>query len=391
VVPLVERWTQANQHIRQAGLFTPWPFPTVVIDEAQDFKDCRANRTRALFKIRHQVSRMIQLTGSPTPQDIADLWSQVFLLDGGASLGDRFVAFRSRFFRVTQTIFDKRGHLTPVKWEPVDGALEQIHAACAHLAMSADVAVTVTPPVIKTRLVSIPPDVRQLYDELKRELIVELATDQTITADNAGVLRARLLQLASGTCYPVDSDAKRREVDYISVHDAKIEALAEIVHAADTPVMVAYRFRSDSTRIPERLADLGIHAEVFDGSPDMVERWNNGLVPVMLIQPASSGRGLNLQDGGRHLVWFTLPDSSEHYSQTNGRLARLGQTKQVEITLLVCEGTIDEVLHPRLLNKLGSQAELLRAATEYSLAQASAVLKNSQTRPARLSAPQPVG
>jgi hypothetical protein len=388
VVPLVELWMEANRFARQPiapvadGLWdmslddlrkahgvTPWPFPTVVVDESQDFKNARARRTTALFMVRDQITRMIQLTGSPTPQDIADLWSQMFLLDGGDALGDDFTLFRNRFFRASKFIPDGHGGKRPVEWEPVDDALAQIHAACKHLAMSSDVTVTIAPPVVRTRFMSIPPAVRGLYDELQRELIVELAVQgggvETITADNAGVLRARLLQLASGTCYPVNADSKNRETDYIPVHDAKIDALADIVQAADTPVMVAYRFRSDSTRIPERLAKRGIQAEVFDGSPEMVERWNNRQIPVMLLQPASSGRGLNLQHGGRHLVWFTLPDSSEHFSQTNGRLARLGQTEQVEITLLVCEKTIDMALYPRLQDKLASQDELLAAAAAY--------------------------
>lgn len=397
VTALVDRWQRANRSAPKAAAFggnlwntppngsqrspttQPWPFPTVVIDESQDFKNPRAERTRALFKVRDQIARMIQLTGSPTPQEIGDLWSQVFLLDGGAALGGRFTDFRDLYFRVAQTIPDGHGGRRPVKWEPVDGALRRIHRRCAHLAMSVETPVTTAPPVIRSRFVSIPSAAQELYDELRRDLIIELAGRQ-ITADNAAILRARLLQLASGTCYPVESgQASRpsRERDYIPVHDAKIDALAQIVGAADTPVLVAYRFRSDSTRIPERLADKGVSAEVFDGSPAMMKRWNDRLIPVMLLQPASSGRGLNLQHGGRHLVWFTLPDSSEHFSQANGRLARLGQTCQVEITLLICKNTIDEVLHPRLASKLGSQAELLAAAAAYTQAQIDAVLSSN--------------
>jgi hypothetical protein len=372
VVALVGRWQQAKRS-------SPWPFPTVVVDEAQDFKNPRAERVKALFKVRDQISRMIQLTGSPTPQNIADLWSQVFLLDGGAALGRRFTAFRDRFFYVAQTIPDGHGGRRPVKWEPVPGALGQIHRACAHLAMSVDVPVSAKPPVVRRRFVSIPPAARGFYEKLKRDLVVELA-GEVITADNAAILRARLLQLASGTCYPIGSDPSSRERDYISVHDAKIEALAEIVKQADTPVLVAYRFRSDSARIPERLAGAGIRAEVFDGSPAMVDRWNARSIPVMLVQPASSGRGLNLQQGGRHLVWFTLPDSSEHFSQTNGRLARLGQPGQVEITLLVCQDTIDMALHPRLKTKLASQGELLAAAVAYTQAQINSVAGASNKR-----------
>jgi hypothetical protein len=398
VTALVDRWQRANRSAPKAaasgggGLWgmppnssrpppatRSWPFPTVVIDESQDFKNPRAERTRALFKVRDQITRMIQLTGSPTPQDIGDLWSQVFLLDGGAALGGRFTDFRDRFFHVAQTIPDGHGGRRPVKWEPVDGALARIHRRCAHLAMSVETPVTTAPPVIRNRFVSIPPAAQKLYGELRRDLIIELAGRQ-IAADNAAVLRARLLQLASGTCYPAQSgraNQTSRERDYIPVHDAKIDALAQIIDAADTPVLVAYRFRSDSTRIRERLAGRGVPAEVFDGSPGMVRRWNDRLIPVMLLQPASSGRGLNLQYGGRHLVWFTLPDSSEHFSQTNGRLARLGQTGQVEITLLICENTIDEVLYPRLAGKLGSQAELLAAAAAYTQAQIDAALSTN--------------
>jgi SNF2 family DNA or RNA helicase len=93
----------------------------------------------------------------------------------------------------------------------------------------------------------------------------------------------------------------------------------------------------------------------------MVQEWNEGKVPVMLLHPASAGHGLNLQDGGSTLIWYTVPYSLEHWIQTNGRLDRMGQKNPVTIYRLITKGTHDTRLPVNLERKRLVQEGLISA------------------------------
>lgn len=340
-----------------------WPFPTVIIDEAQEFKNPRSVRFKALRKVRPAILRMIQLTGTPAPQSLLDIWSQIYLLDQGLALGESFTKYRETFFMATQHINGR-----PVKWELRPGAEEQIHERIKHLVLSAEnVNIPLPPITYETEEVTLPEDAAEAYRDFKRDQVLELATSDpnnpntmVVTADNAAILRGKLLQFANGSIYT----GENHNEEFTVLHTAKLERLHDLVAplvAAGEPVMVAFRYRSDQKIIPEYLNARGIHTEVFDGSQDMTVRWNNRQIPVMLLQPASYGRGLNLQQGSSELIWYTLPDSLEQWIQTVGRLHRLGQSSPVHVRSLIVRGTIDARQPALLQRKEITQTALLEA------------------------------
>ena len=194
-----------------------------------------------------------------------------------------------------------------------------------------------------------------------------------ITAKNAAALRMKLLQFATGALYVEEFglDDTRPDIEtmadgrgYLPIHSAKLQKTLEILHPIDTaknPVLICYRFVSDKDRLEKRLAQAGYTVEVFDGSPEMVTRWNNRDIPVMLLQPASAAHGLNLQHGGSTMIWYALPDSSEKYQQANARLHRIGQTEEVDIHRIIVKNTVDANLPTLLENKAKGEQELLDA------------------------------
>lgn len=338
-----------------------WPFPTVIVDESQTVKNPTSVRFKALKKVHAATTRFIELTGTPTPQSLMDIWSQMFLLDGGLALGDRFDVFRARYFKPTMFI-DAR----PVKWEILPGAEEAIYAAIGHKVMSVkNVSIPKPPVAVYDQPIVLSKDVMDEYKSFAKNLVMELATPPspenpngtaTIAADNAAILHGKLVQFASGTMYVDDQH------NYSVVHDEKIAMVDHLLSTGSgTPTIIAYRYRSDQKELTSKLTALGYHVETFDGSRAMVNRWNSGAIQVMLLQPASAGHGLNLQDGGHTLIWYTLPDSLEHYIQTNGRLARIGQKNPVTIWRLVTKGTRDERLPVMLASKQAVMDGLLTA------------------------------
>ena len=325
---------------------TSWPFDMVVIDELSSFKNHRAKRFTALVKMRPFVTRWVGLTGTPASNGLMDLWAQFRLLDGGTRLGSYITQFRDRWF-----VPDKRNGMQVFTYKPRAGAEDEIYEAISDITLSMKTTDHLKLPelTVTTKQVKLASKERAVYERLKQDLVVEL-DGQTVDAANTAALSGKLLQLASGAIYGENAEA-------ITVHDAKLDALEDLVEAANGQnLLVAYWFRHDLERIIERFPQ----ALVLKTSED-IAAWNNGEIPLGLIHPASAGHGLNLQAGGHLLIWFSLTWSLELYQQTNARLYRQGQTQPVTITHLVAEKTLDEAVLTALDAKNLTQTALIEA------------------------------
>ncbi|MFF8918030.1 SNF2-related protein [Streptomyces sp. NPDC015032] len=350
-----------------------WPFQTVIIDESQGFKSHDSQRFLALATVRPAMNRLIELTGTPSPNGLHDLWSQVYLLDQGQTLGRNITAYRNRWFTPKMV----PGTTTPAKWIPTANAESEIHQAISHLVMSAQNTSLQLPALsIQDVNVTLPPDLLQAYKDFKRDLVLDIVqtyTDddgkltqsvESIVAANQAVLTSKLMQFASGTLYTADPDDPTTKGRYEVIHDKKIEMTEYLVrNNGGEPLLIAYHFKSDKEQLLTRLRKAGVNALAFDGSRDMVRRWNDKQIPVMLLHPAAAGHGLNLQHGGSTMIWYTLPFSLEHYLQTNGRLFRTGQTKPVTIHRLIAKGTQDERMPSVLAGKQQVQDDLIEAVS----------------------------
>jgi len=325
----------------------PWPYDMVVIDEASSFKSHSAQRFKALRKVLPRVSRMVQLTGTPTSNGLLDLWAQIFLLDRGERLGRAYTKFQQSYFDADYMGFQ----LTP---RP--GAEDRIHASVSDIVLSMSAAdyLNLPPVVVNDISVTLPDAARTIYSTLERDFLVEIE-DETVAAFSAAALAGKLLQAANGAVYTDDTGA------WAGVHDAKLDALAEIVESTGgAPLLVAYNFRSDATRIAKRFPQ----AEVLGKDPAQIDRWNRGEIPMLVTHPAAAGHGLNLQHGGRHVVWFGLNWSLELYQQFNARLARQGQTERVILHRIIAENTIDRAVVGSVTAKGVTQAALLAAVKQ---------------------------
>lgn len=334
-----------------------WPFQTVIFDESQGIKNPSAERFKALKQARPAILRLIEMTGTPTPNGLLDLWSQVYLLDQGLALGATMTAYKEKFFHPTRFANNR-----PIQWEPLPGAEEEIYARIAHLVMSTkNTNITLPPAIVEDISVTMTPDEMEAYKDFKRDLVLDLAAASpgepitTIVAQNQAVLTSKLLQFASGTLYTDDQH------NYRVIHDHKIQMCDYLIRNTDSPVLIGHMFRSDRAELLRRLAAMGHDVRAFDGSRAMVQEWNAGKIPVMLLHPASAGPGLNLQEGGHTLIWYTVPHSLEHWIQLNGRIDRMGQKHPVTIYRLITKGTHDERLPVNLERKRMVQDGLLGA------------------------------
>ena len=320
-----------------------WPFDMVVIDESSSYKSHSAKRFKALAGISSRISRMVELTGTPSPNGLADLWSQVYLLDGGERLGKRYSQFRERYFQP-----DKRGADGMVySYEAKPGTEESILAKISDICISMKAEDYLELPDLTYHEVLVELDKKswKAYQDLERKMILELPEDdELISVTSAAALSNKLLQLANGAVY--DEDRQVHEV-----HDCKIEAFLELVESLQgKPVLVFYNYQHDRERILKALAKSGLRIRELKTTQDE-DDWNAGRIDILLTHPASSAYGLNLQQGGNHVIWFGLTWNYELYTQANKRLHRQGQVNKVIIHHLVSTGTRDEDVMAALRRK----------------------------------------
>lgn len=322
-----------------------WPFDMLVLDELSSFKSPKAKRFKALRRVRPLIKRVVGLTGTPAPNGLLDLWSQVYLLDSGERLGKTITGYRERYF-----LPDKRGRDVVFTYKLKEGAEEAIYSKLSDICISMKSTDYLNIPERIDNIVPVqlPPRAMEQYRQLERDLLLPLL-EGDVVAGGAAVLTNKLLQLTGGAVYDEDGGVQ-------VLHDEKLKALEDLIEAANgKPVLVFYAYRHELERIQKRF-----DCRVLD-KPEDIEDWNTGEVPMMLAHPASAGHGLNLQNGGSTIVWFGLPWSLELYQQANARLHRQGQKDSVVVHHLVAQGTVDEDVLQALRNKDVGQEALLEA------------------------------
>ncbi len=322
-----------------------WNFDTVVIDELSSFKSNKAQRFKALKKVRPKIARIIGLTGTPAPNGLLDLWPQMYLLDMGKRLGRFIGGYREQFF-----LPDKRNRDIIYSYKPKAGAEQKIYKLISDICISMKACDYLEmPPLVSSRVeVTMSEKEKRLYAAMESEMVLSVGEDE-LDAGNAAALTGKLLQMANGAVYGED-----RKV--LEIHQRKLDALEDLIEAANSkPLLVAYWFKHDRDRIKKRfdIRDIDTTEDIAD--------WNAGKIPVALIHPASAGHGLNLQDGGSTIVWFGLTWSLELYQQLNARLWRQGQKNTVVIEHLITRGTVDEDVMSVLEKKDATQSALIEA------------------------------
>lgn len=329
-------------------------FDFLVIDESSSFKNHRSRRFRALKKIHKTFKRVVILTGTPAPNGLIDLWSQYYLLDSGERLGRTIGDYRRNHFKPGMS----RGHVV-YEWNIQDLAAEEaIHERISDITLSMKSKDFLTLPervdnIIELNLTS---KERKVYEELEREYILEVE-GETVVADGGASLASKLLQLANGAIY-VEPELEDEERTQVTIHDHKLDALNRIVDDAQgQPILVFYSFQSDAERIKKRFPK----AEKVGDKDNVVKRWNDGEISMLLAHPASAGHGLNLQRGGHIAVWYGLTWSLELYEQANARLHRQGQDKTVVVHHLTISDTIEQKVMTSLQSKATVQDGLLQA------------------------------
>lgn len=353
--------------IDQSG--ADWPFDMIVNDESTRLKGLRVSiqtsktgkkylkgqgsvRAKALARVAHtRVTRLVNLSGTPSPNGLADLWGQQWFIDGGRALGNTFTAFTQRWFRPMPGSTPQQQIL-----EPLPYADEQIRKAIRAntIAIEAKDHFKLPPLIENIIRVELPPAARKQYKEMEKELFTWI-NENPIEAFSAGTKSQKLLQIASGAAYTDDKGT------WTLVHDEKIDALGSVVEeSAGMPVLVFYHFKSDLARL-KKAFPKAVH---LGADPDTIVQWNAGKIQMLLAHPQSAGHGLSLQHGSNICCFFSTNWSLEADAQAIERLgptrqAQSGYDRPVFVHRIVGASTIEEVAVQRLKTKASVQDALM--------------------------------
>jgi len=326
------------------GRHIPWPFDCLVIDELSSFKSWKSKRFKALRRSRKRVKRIYGLTGTPAPNGLLDLWSQIFLLDGGQRLGTGICKYRDRWFFPEKV--DKYDPNIVYTWGAREGAKEEIYGLISDITASVEAGTVKLPERVDVEhYVDIPVDEYQA-------MVNYFCVDQ-IEAVNAAVVINKLLQIANGFIY--DESGKAHPI-----HDEKLEKLKELFEAANgNRIIIYYQFDYDKSVILKYFETIeGLRVSELR-TPASITAWMAGELDVAVAHAASTGHGLNLQEHGHIIIWYGVPWSLELYQQANARLHRQGQRETVFVHHILARGTVDEDVLYRLQHKDLGQRELL--------------------------------
>lgn len=329
-----------------SGIGDGWDYDMVVIDELSSFKSAKAQRFRALKKCITRSNRVVGLTGTPAPNGLADLWSQIYLLDNGERLGRTVTGYRERYFSPNQ-----RNQTTIFNYKLKDGAESAINEKISDIciSMKAEDWLDMPDRIDNVQNVVLSPKEKQAYEQFEKESYIQFLEGE-VTAATAATLTNKLLQYSNGAMYLFDGN-------YVKTSNKKLDALEDIIDTSPgKPILCFYSYKHDLERIKEKFP----FAKKLENSAD-IEKWNNGEIPLLLAHPAGAGHGLNLQAGGNIIVWFGLTWSLELYQQANARLYRQGQDNAVIIHHLITDGTADERVLQSLQGKRDVQDELLNS------------------------------
>ena len=304
-------------------------FDMIIVDESSRFKSHKSEKFKALSKMIKDKHRVYLLSGTPMPNGYQDLWSQMFLLDGGKRMDDNYYRFVQKYAY----------YLNDYKFVFLKDTKEYLGNKVSDICMFADGS-DIKLPEKEEHLIMLKwsDEKHNIYKNFRKHYVLELENGDLSVLSITALLN-KSLQLANGCVY-LD-----KELNYEVFDNTKLDWVKDFARTARDNMLVFYSFKFDKQRL------LTIEGAREIKSDKDVDDWNEGKIKVGVISPYSFQYGANLQYGGSIIVWFGLLWGLENYLQSNRRIWRYGQKNKVDIYYLLMEDTNDLYVYKRLISK----------------------------------------
>jgi len=299
-------------------------FDMLIIDESTLFKNSQAGRFKIVKNWAHKIANVIILSATPTPKNIENLWSQIYLLDGGQRLGTSVTQFRNRFAIAVPL---PNGHNKYVYSQEATDEVLNIIKDITTSKPKPDVP-QFPEPIIKKILLKPDAATAEILNRFKSDFIIQLQGKELMAFSKQQLIN-KVNQIASGNVYHKD--------ETLQINDLKFRAVQHIISTKPDPVLIMYTYVFDKDKL------LTLPGARLLESPQDFEDWNANKISVGILSPFSSAHGLNLQDSEcKDIIWFSPIWDTEIWIQANARVARRGQRYPITISVLLLKGSYDE-------------------------------------------------
>lgn len=331
------------------------PYDVVIFDELTKAKNPSSKRINLYRRKVPRATRQWGITGTPVPNSHLDLFAQVRLVDNGERLGNNFLQFKRDLFYSNGNPF--------APWKEKKGTAKLIEEKLSDITVTLRSAdwLDIPEPIFEDVEIEFTPELRERYELLEEELVIELHKDKVINVANAAALVTKLLQFTSGKMYDDEGDTH-------PIHNLKFDELKKIAKK-EGPLLVPYIFKHEAARIRQAFPQARFFSDCKRSSAEktikeelkLIDEWNTGSIPILAGHPQGTSHGLNLQYGSNAMVWTTLTYSREGFEQMVARLVRRGQKDPVKVYRLMVKGTVDEAVASALESKAENEARLISA------------------------------
>lgn len=326
------------------------PYDVAIFDELTKAKNPGSKRVNLFRRRVPRVDRHWGLTGTPMPNSLLDLFSQVRLVDNGSRLGTNFREFKTTYFH--------GGEHPLAKWKEKNGTEETVQGKISDITVTLRSSEWLNIPdtVVEDIELAFTPELQSKYKRLERELVIQLGLEKEINIPTAAVLVTKLLQFTSGHMYDDERDVH-------PIHQLKFDALKKLSKQESKPLFVSTIFQHEQSRIRKQFPQAKFFADAkgIRDQERLLTEWNKGNVPMLVSHPASVGHGLNFQHGSNVMVWLSLTYNREWYEQMIARLARRGQKDITKVYRLMVPGTVDDAVAEAIAFKADNEGRLLTA------------------------------
>lgn len=355
------KWLRDNKHLLA-------DFSHCVVDESTAFKNGTSQRSKAMNILADQFEFLALLSGTPDSNSILDWWHQVYLIDRGQRLGNKFWGFRSSTCEPRQVGMDPRA----VQWDEKPGAREMVGEMIKDITIRHQFEDCQDIPENSLHMVTLdmPPWLKKQYKLLEEQFIVELEDGSMVNAIHAGSKVKKMLQLLSGALYDAEGNVAR-------VHTERYDLILQMVeervdHLDESKAsLVAYNWQHEVDSLELLAAKKGLRYAIINGKVPVkdrntiVDRYQKGELDVIFAHPQSAGHGLTLTRG-RSTIWASPTYNAEHYVQFNRRIYRAGQKHKTETIRVGYRDSKEIEVYDKLDNKLDAMTSLLDYFNNYT-------------------------
>ena len=330
----------------------------MAIDESTTIKNPSAIRTKSIVELGAKVKYKRILTGSPVTKSPLDLFAQCYFLDPWLLDQQSYYSFKTRY-AITKQINVSGRRIEIVAGYRNLGELSNQLKPFSFRCLKDD-CLDLPEKTYMKRIIQLTDEQQKVYTQMKKMALAELNGKLTTTATVITQLM-RLQQITAGHFKSDDGSIQK-------IKNNRLDELLDVLSEMEGKAVIWAHWRHDIEIIVEALkkeyGDNSVVTYFGDTSTDDRQKAIRSIQdkdsPVRFIvgTPQTGGYGITLT-GASTMIYFSNGYDLEKRQQSEARIDRIGQTRNMTYIDIIAEKTIDEKIVTALRNKVDIASKVM--------------------------------